>query len=341
MEAIFDIVEEYSRGSDHPDLRAYRRDLEGTNPIHAAPVDKVRWVRAREAYRRAGRFYNGRILEVGCGFGWDAVALSLVGKNHVVACDILPSMIEGVTECLDSMRRKGKTLDVEPLVTDICRNSLPSESFDGIFSSEAIEHVHSSEEMFDECHRLLKACKRMIIVNDSNRLNTSFREDTFKMWVERDTSWKHAQWLKEEIRPVEHKDARPYAAMREDYIKRVAPGLDQTDVDKLKAATAGMIGPDIEKATLVYKETGVVPTPPKFSWCRNPETGEYAERLLDPFELRDMLNKAGFRTKVGHAFVKFPQSLLNYVHWRTLSIKLFDRRPLFMLSAEKTRARRM
>src|ERR1700683_5630507 len=56
MEAIFDIVEEYSRGSDHPDLRAYRRDLEGTNPIHAAPVDKVRWVRAREFYCRAGRF---------------------------------------------------------------------------------------------------------------------------------------------------------------------------------------------------------------------------------------------------------------------------------------------
>jgi hypothetical protein len=96
-----------------------------------------------------------------------------------------------------------------------------------------------------------------------------------------------------------------------------------------------MIGPDIENATLAFKKTGVLPTPPQFSWCRNPETGEYAERLLDPFELRDMLNKAGFRTTIGHAFVKFPQSLLNHVHWRTLSTKLFDRRPLFILSAEK------
>jgi len=248
-------------------------------------------------------------------------------------------MIEGVAECLDSMRRKGRNLNVEPMVADICKNTLPSESFDGIFSSEAIEHVHSLEAMFDECYRLLKPGKRMIIVNDSNRLNTSFRENTFKMWVERDTSWEHAEWLKKEIRPVEHKNARPYAAMREDFIKRAAQGLDQTAVDKLKAATAGMIGPDIEKATLAYKETGALPTPPQFSWCRNPETGEYAERLLDPFELKDMLTKAGFRTKVGHAFVKFPQRLLNKVHLRPLSVKLFDRRPLFMLSAEKATAR--
>lgn len=42
-------------------------------PIHATPLDKVRWERARERYCRAGRFYNGRILEVDCGFGWDAL----------------------------------------------------------------------------------------------------------------------------------------------------------------------------------------------------------------------------------------------------------------------------
>jgi SAM-dependent methyltransferase len=338
MQAIFDVVEEYSRGSEHPDLRAYRRDLEGTNPVHATPFDRLRWVRNLEFFCRVGRFYNGRILEVGCGFGWDAVAISLIGNNSVVACDVLPSMIQGVVECLDSMRQKGKDLHVEPLVADICKNTLPSESFDGIFSSEAIEHVHSLEAMFDECYRLLKPGKRLIVVNDSNRLNTAFRESTFKMWVERDTSWEHAEWLKREIRPVEHKDARPYAAMREDFIKRAAHDLDQSAVDKLKAATAGMIGPDIQKATLAYKATGALPTPPQFSWCRNPETGEYAERLLDPFELKDMLNKAGFRTKLGHAFVKFPQSLLNVVQLRPLSVKLFEMRPLFILCAEKASA---
>ncbi len=336
MVAIFDVVAEYSRGSEHPDLHVYRKDLEGANPIRATPFDKSAWVRRREYYCRAGRFYNGRILEVGCGFGWDAVAISLIGNNRVVASDILPSMIEGITECLDTMRRKGTKLNVEPLVADICKSDLPSESFDGIFSSEAIEHVHSLEDMFGECYRLLRPGKRLLIANDSNRLNTRFREDTFKMWVERDTSWEHTEWLKKEIRPVEHGNARPYAAMRANYVKRAGQTLDQSSIDKLVAATAGMIDSEIEQATRAYVSTGALPTPPKFSWCRNPETGEYAERLLDPFELKDLLDKTGFRTNVGHAFTKYPYSLLNYIHLRPLSIKIFERRRLFVLLAEKT-----
>src|SRR5206468_3986037 len=113
--------------------------------------------------------------EVGCGFGWDAVALSLIGDNEVVATDILPSMIDGVSQCLAAMEAKGRPLSVRPLQGDICRLDLPDASFDGIFSSEAIEHVHDLGDMFDNIRRLLEPSGTAVIVNDSNRYNAAAR----------------------------------------------------------------------------------------------------------------------------------------------------------------------
>ena len=235
------IIMDYIQGSDHPDLVVYRRDF-------GEKMDFAYWsARVRRACD-LGNFFDGRILEVGCGFGWDAVGIALIGDNRVVATDILPSMIDGVKECLASSAARGTALPIEPLQADICKIDLPAASFDGIYSSEAVEHVHDLAAMFARCHDLLKPGGRLLIVNDSNRFNSDFRDSTFGMWQERDTSWDHAEWLKAAVRPVEHKDAKPYAAMREEMIKFAAPAMDEEMRAALVAATAGMIRPQIEQA---------------------------------------------------------------------------------------------
>ncbi len=219
---------------------------------------------------------------------------------------------------------------------DICSLDLPYESFDGIYSSEAIEHVRDLDAMFRRCFGLLKPGGRILIVNDSNRFNSAFREATFKMWKERDESWEHARWLRDEIRPVEHRDAKPYAAMREAVIRGAAPSLDDASVARLVRATAGMVRPEIVSATRAFIAGEPLPEPPAYSWCRNPETGEYAERLLDPFELADMLRDSGFRNvQVRHGFNRFPLRLLNGVQLRPLNQVLFELRGLFYLVADK------
>ena len=323
------IVTDYTHGSEHPDLVVYRRDFD-------TKFDFDRWFTGIQNTCGLGNFAGKRILEVGCGFGWDAVGISLAGDNHVVATDILPSMIAGTDECLETMRRKGQPLDVEAMQGDICSLDFPDRSFDGIYSSEAVEHVHDLDAMFRRCFQLLKPGGRMVIINDSNRFNSEFREDTFKMWKERDESWEHAKWLKAEIRPVEHKDARPYAAMREDIVREAQPPLGDDDVAKVVAATAGLIRRDIAEATREFMASGVLPTRPTYSWCRNPETGEYAERLLDPFEMVDTIRKQGFRNvRLRHAFTRFPHRLLNGVRFKALSKYLFDKRGQFLIVADR------
>lgn len=327
---IVEIIRDYLQGSQHPDLVVYRRDFDEKFDVH-------NWVAVLRKRCDLGDFHKKRILEVGCGFGWDAVGLSLIGDNQVVATDILPSMIDGASECLAAMAAKGHALAVEPMVGDICKLDLPSASFDGIFSSEAVEHVHDLATMFANCYRMLKPCGRLLIVNDSNRYNSAFRESTFGMWKERDESWEHAEWLKAAIRPVEHKDAKPYAAMRDAIVAEVAPELDAATRAKIVAATAGLIRSEIIAAVERFKAAGTLPERPPFSWCRNPETGEYAERLLDPFAMRDMLRAAGFASvALRHGFNRFPHRLLNGVAFRPLNEFLFDLRGLFILIADKS-----
>jgi ubiquinone/menaquinone biosynthesis C-methylase UbiE len=322
------ILAEYVQGSEHPDLQVYRRGV--TDPSF---LEVWQW-RMRH-FCDLGHFYGKHILEVGCGFGWDAVGLALTGGNTVVASDILPSMIDGMSQCLEAMRKNGVELPVTPLQGDICELDLPSGSFDGIFSTEAIEHVRDLGLMFDNCYRLLRPGGTALIVNDSNRYNAAAREHSWEGWTDRDQSWEHVEWLKSEVRPVEHADARPYAVMREDMIREAAPSLPENAIASLRQATAGMIRPEIERAVADYQSSGKLPVPDEFGWCRNPETGEYSERLLDPFELKQMLKKSGFKVQLRHLFRKKPLSLLNGVQIRSLNMRLFAMRPLFALVATK------
>jgi SAM-dependent methyltransferase len=316
-------------GSDHPDLLVYRKDFD-------TKFDFDLWLKRMRRNCDVAQFYEKRVLEVGCGFGWDAVGLALVGGNRVVATDILPSMIDGLQQCLATARTKGHELPIDAKVGDICSLDEADGSFDGIFSSEAIEHVHDLDAMFRRCFALLRPGGKLLILNDSNAYNTEFRESTFKMWKERDTSWEHAEWLKREIRPVEHANARPYKAMRESIIRETGLDLAEGDIASLAEATAGMIATEIAEACKEFKSSGKLPTKPRFSWCRNPETGEYAERLLDPFELRDMLKRAGFRdVRLRHGFTRWPHRWLNGVSFRPLNKFLFDRRGRFVLTATR------
>ncbi|HMI41611.1 MAG TPA: class I SAM-dependent methyltransferase [Sphingomicrobium sp.] len=323
---------QYVQGSEHPDLQVYRRDM-------VDPASHKLWFWRTKHFCDLGDFYNKRILEVGCGFGWDAVGIAVVGNNAVVASDILPSMVDGMSQCLDAMKAAGTPLTVTPLQGDICKLELPDASFDGIFSTEAIEHVHDLGEMFDNAYRLLTPGGTAVIVNDSNRFNEGSRSHSWGSWGERDDSWEHVEWLKREIRPVEHADAKPFGVMRQEMIRDADSSLDEASVAKLRKATAGMIRPEIEGAVKRFKEDGSLPTPDPFGWSRNPTTGEYSERLLDPFELADMLKARGFKVQLRHLFRKIPYRLFNNIGIRAINKRLFALRPHFILVARKPKRR--
>lgn len=316
-------LKRYILESGNPDAIAYGRKLVERDSEFA----RFEWLISHVI--DVGRMRGARVLDIGCGFGWQALALSMLADATVVANDIRPTMTDVVTQRMTAVGC-GR---VSALCADICTADIAANSFDAILCNQTVEHVYDLDRMFRACYRVLKPGGRAVILNDNNALTPGHLAEIQEMWRRRDSSWEYIAELKAK-RPIENADAEPYAVMRKRAILHGNPSLDDSAVERLAAATAGMVDAEIESLASRYPNV-TMPTPPRLSWCRNPATGEYCERLLDPYEIRGMLEQAGFKVRVRHMFRKFPLSLLNGVQCRPLNNVLFARKPMFMLLAVK------
>ncbi len=321
-------IRRYVEGSNNPDFQNYA----SRSGLPHSPWGRFLWL--TRYLMRLGNMQDARVLEVGCGFGWDAVALSLMGDNRVVANDIREEMTSTVIERVAAIRVQGAPVSIETLTADICGIELPPASFDAIISREAIEHVHDLDAMFRVCFSALKPGGRIVIANDCNALNSKEAAGAQVKWVRRDTSWGRIEELKRE-RPIENRGIKPYAVMREEIARRSNPALTEDAIRAIVASTAGMIQPEIEHVSRSYNGSGPLPTPPRLSWCRNPVSREYCERLLDPFEIREMLRSVGFEAEIRHGFRKFPLVLFNRIGLRPIDELLFQLRAFFVLVGRK------
>lgn len=328
-DAIHAAVREYIEGSDNPDVQAY-----GGNFLrHYA---RGRWM--IEYMMRLGQMRHSRVLDVGCGFGWQAMLIALLGGNDVVANDIRESMTVVVRErtraLADTLESAGGAA-VTPLLGDICTLDIEPESFDAIFCNQTVEHIHDLPRFFAAAHRALRPGGRMVVANDNNALNPAQFEEVSRMWALRDRSHDFIDRLKRE-RPIENAGIEPYAVMRERIIRKANPRLPESEVTDLADATAGLIEPDIVAVASSHAPGDELPTPPKYSWSRNPVTGEYCERQLNPYELARAIDAAGFTgSTVRHAFRQFPLRPLNGVQLRPLNERLFAKRSVFVIVSER------
>lgn len=94
------------------------------------------------------------ILEIGAGTGWQAKALEMKGHS-VVAVD-LPSSTYSSNRVIDIIEYDGKTLPFN------------DNSFDIIFSSNVLEHVHSLNDLLKENQRVIKPNGHLIHVLPSS-----------------------------------------------------------------------------------------------------------------------------------------------------------------------------
>ncbi|MCH8806562.1 MAG: methyltransferase domain-containing protein [Planctomycetes bacterium] len=323
-------VAEYIRGTDNPDLREYGGAL--LRQLDVGSADRFLWF--IQHVLRLGAMYGARVLDVGCGFGWQALAISMLGGNHVIANDIRESMTLPLQERVEAVRRLGASVLVESLTGDICTIDMPAASFDAIFCNQTLEHVHNLDSMFRVCVHVLKPKGRCVIVNDNNVLNAKGLRAIQKMWKERDRSQAYIDTLKQQ-RPIENCNIKPYAVMREEIVRNSNPLLSDNDVTIIVDATAGLLAPEIRSVAQSYGVGIELPTPPEFAWCRNPVTGEYCERQFDPFVVKQLMESCGFRTQLFHAFRRCPLNLLNRIALRPLNRWLFNVRSIFVLVGRK------
>jgi len=313
-EDLQSLLIEYIRSSDSPDLIWY-----GERAALASPERYIWFI--RHVLRLSGA-KNCTILDVGCGYGWESMLASLVGGNRVVALDVRDTYTDLVRERMDHMAKRGVRLDVAVITGDICEADLPLGAFDVVFCNETIEHVRDLDAMFARCAKLLSPGGRLVVIDSNNALNLRVRRRNAAMWAERDRSREFCRALQEE-RPLDNAGIEPYACTRERVVRTANPSLDHESVDRIVEATAGLVAADIESIAEGYDGGAGLPTPPPMAWCRDPITGEYCERLLDPFWVRDAMAVHGFHAQVRLEFRRFPLWALNGLGWKPIASRLF------------------
>ncbi len=319
-----EIVAFYIHESQSPDLRTYGQGF----------LDHFdRAVHAIRQVMSLGRMRSARILDLGCGFGWHALLIAVLGDNEVVANDVRELMTENVQNRVAAVEQAfGLSIRVRTLLGDFTTLDIPPCSFDAIFSNQTIEHIHDLGACFRRAHEILRPGGRLVVTNDNNCLTRRHMQTIEAMWKQRDTSAEFIQELRRE-RPEENRDAEPYAMMREKILHEAFPQLVPQTVRMLTDATAGQVQFDILVSAGRYLQDGSLPRRSRYAWCRNPRTGEYCERQFNPFELKQQLRSIGFRVRLLQTFRRGgPLRLLSRFDCPPLNRLLFRWRESFVLA---------
>jgi len=222
------------------------------------------------------------ILDLGAGFGIEALLVAIYGARRVVATEIDHDMVE-VGRYL-AERMDPPMTNFESKYGDGIAMQFPSESFDGIMTNCVISHVRDLEGFLAETSRLLKPGGVFFLSDENNSLYLPARARRRRGW-----------------RSMEAEPRGPYFAARMAYIGEHVPELTGNELLEATRITRGLIGQDILDAVRSYRETRRRPEPPSFCY-RDPRDGQYPERELNPYWLMRKFQDAGMTPELLPAF---------------------------------------
>lgn len=283
-----------------------RRYLEGYRAHGAAHLNvcaHILWLSLRKA--GAGMGQTG-LIDYGGGNGLLALLARELGVGTVVFNDIFP------TSCADA-RRLASVLgleadhyvsgDIADLLAYLGQNSIECHA---ICSYDVIEHVYDISAFLNALPRVSAGSLRVVMASSANAINPRIKRRIIRLQRQVENE--------DRVKETGHKDRdalRAYRSIRADIIRGRAPTLGLEQVDALAALTRGLARQDVEAAVDSFLSTGALPRAPAHptNTC-DPITGNWAERLMDPFALPQILVRAGLDAHIEPGYYGF------HVGWR-------------------------
>ena len=222
------------------------------------------------------------ILDLGAGFGIEALLVAIYGARRVVATEIDRDMVE-VGRYL-AERMDPPMTNFESKYGDGIAMQLPSESFDGIMTNCVISHVRDLEGFLAETNRLLRPGGIFFLSDENNSLYFPARARRRRGW-----------------RDMEKEPDGPYFAARAATIAEHHPEITGNELLESTRVTRGLVGKEILEAVKSYRATRQPPPPPAFLY-RDPRDGQYPERELNPWWLMRKFRDAGLEPELLPAF---------------------------------------
>lgn len=141
------------------DAEYYRRVYSLPDANGNRSSDKFGGVRAMISAQIGKDPCTARVLDLGCGFGFQARHLRAAGYQHVYACDLVPYRL---TRGRELFGRDG----IRWLAGDMQRLAFPDASLDAITIAVALHDLAPSgiRDVLPECHRVLKPGGRLVML---------------------------------------------------------------------------------------------------------------------------------------------------------------------------------
>jgi len=235
--------------------------------------------------REAEGLEHKTILDLGCGFGMAAVALGVLGASSVHGVDSSMGMLKTFAAVLSDLAIPR----VHPAASRAERLCYAENSFDVVLVVEALSHFLEPWATLREAHRVLKPGGVLVIADDNNGANPRVIAVNQQVWERFENG-----------PPTEnihgHRVRVSYRERRQRIIETSFPAQPTEEVLRLANGTAFMTRADILRACREYLDGGPAPnslfTPGR---CPvEPESGQYIENVINPFDLERELKAMGF-----------------------------------------------
>jgi len=234
---------------------------------------------------RVTKAKDASVLDLGCGFGLMATIFGLYGSKEVIGYDLNVEKINLFKKLLLYLNPEIK--NVKPVLGDSSKIEYPDEYFDAIIANEIISHVRELEESIREVSRVLKPGGVFLIRDGNNSLFLLSRIMRRRFWRRIESGPVDKSWFRATDIPL------PFYEIRQKMILEKFPQMDPEKVKLFSRKTAGMFGDEIFEAIRELEETGEISKHPEFPY-RNPMTGEYPEKEINPFRFKRVLQDKGF-----------------------------------------------
>lgn len=181
--------------------------------------------------------------------------------------------------------------DIDALI-DYVRHS--TVQVDTVVSYDVIEHIYDLDSYYSKLAPLSGGAMRVLFASSANSHNPLINRRRMQMQQKIEHNDRPREWGHKE------RDAlQSYLGLRRDIISACAPHLAADEVEKLAHGTRGLIRSDIEAVVAGYCATGTVTYFPDHpSNTCDPQTGNWAEHLMDTADVKKKLAKYGFTVSV-------------------------------------------
>jgi SAM-dependent methyltransferase len=230
---------------------------------------------------RVTKAKDASVLDLGCGFGLMATIFGLYGSKEVIGYDLNVEKIN----LFKNLNPKIKNM--KPVLGDSSRIDYSNGFFDVVITNETFSHIREMEQSIKEVYRVLKPGGRFLIRDGNNSLFLLGKIGKRKFWKRIERGPIDQSWFRSTDIPL------PYIEIRRKMINEKFPQIGVEKIDFLSKETIGMFGEEIFKAVEDFEKNGTIPNKPKFCY-RNPISGEYPEKEINPFSLRKLLEEVGF-----------------------------------------------